>query len=34
MNGGHNSITKISISVIKGNNFQDFAWQDLNGSEG
>ena len=29
MNGGYNSIIKNSISVIKGNDFQDFAWQDL-----
>ena len=29
MNGGYNSIIKISISVIKGNDFQDFAWQDV-----
>ena len=29
MNGGYNSIIKISISVIKGNGFQDFAWQDV-----
>ena len=29
MNGGYNSIIKISISVVKGNDFQDFAWQDV-----
>ena len=29
INGGYNSIIKNSISVIKGNDFQDFAWQDL-----